>query len=213
MSEIILVGCEFSQVVTGEFRAVGLEAYSCDLLPTEGNSDWHFQGDIFDAVKKIKPTLLIVHPPCPLLTVTGNKWFKPEYIERFPFRVEGRKKSIKFFMDIAMLDIPKICIENPVGIMSTVWRRPDQIIQPYEFGHKEPKKTCLWLKNLPPLMPTKIVEPEYHVCKSGKRLPKWFAYADKKDRWKTRSKTFEGIAKAMANQWGLNKGQLSLKFG
>ena len=108
-------------------------------------------------------------------------------------------------MLLANAPIPKIVIENPVGIMSTVWRKPDQIIQPFQFGHKEPKKTCLWLKGLPLLRPTKLVEPEYHITKSGKRIGKWYAYADKskgqKHRASIRSKTFQGIANAMANQW------------
>ena len=117
-----------------------------------------------------------------------------------------REQGVEFFMKLANADIPKICIENPVGIMSTRWRKPDQIIQPYEFGHPEPKKTCLWLKGLPLLKPTKIVEPEYTISKSGKKLATWYYFCDHmsmSERQKIRNRTFSGIAEGMANQWGV----------
>ena len=150
--------------------------------------------------------MMIAFPTCTYLTVTGNKWFKPEYADRFPNRGRDRELAIEFFMSLVNAPINKIAIENPVGVMSRIYRKPDQIITPCMFGHKEPKKTCLWLKNLPKLQPTEIVLPEYHITKSGKRLPKWYAYADKskgqEHRAKIRSRTFQGIADAMASQWG-----------
>ena len=148
--------------------------------------------------------LAIFHPECTYLTVTGNKWFKPEFKDRFPDRQKQRVDAIEFFLKLATSNIPRICIENPVGIMSTTWRKPDQIIQPYEFGHIEAKKTCLWLKNLPKLKPTKIVEPEYVTFKSGKRMAKWYCDAvklPKEERTLLRATTFQGIADAMAEQW------------
>jgi len=213
----VLIACEYSGTVRDAFIKRGHSAYSCDLLPSEGiHVENHLQMDI-DKALLYNWDLMIGHPPCTYLTVTGNKWFyNPEDKDlpvnerrphpRFMNRKEDRRKGIKFFMKLAEANIGKICIENPVGVISTVWHKPEQIIQPYEYGHKEPKKTCLWLKNLPKLEPTKIVTPEYHTTKSGKRLPKWYAYADKSKgqahRAKIRSKTFQGIADAMAAQWG-----------
>lgn len=193
----ILIAFEESGTVREAFRKKGFNVWSCDLQPSRDNSPFHFQGDVFEIINR-KWDLIIAHPPCTRLTVTGNKWYKPEYRDRFPNIIEEREEAVELFMKITNLDCPRVCIENPVGIMSTRWRKPEQIIQPYEYGHKEPKKTCLWLKGLPLLQPTKIVVPEYHTCKSGKRMPLWYAYADKKDR----SKTFQGIADAMADQWG-----------
>ena len=208
----ILVGFEESQEVCKAFRALGHEAYSNDLKPCSGGKpEWHIQGDIFEAIELIRPGLGIFHPPCTYITITANKWLKDQPARKSgalvgEARREARREAIKFFMLIAHANIERIAIENPVGCMSTVWRKPDQIIQPFQFGHKEPKKTCLWLKGLPLLKHTQIVEPEYHITKSGKRLPKWFAYADKSQgqaaRATIRSKTFPGIAAAMASQWG-----------
>jgi hypothetical protein len=209
---IVLIGCEESQEICLAFRAAGHEAYSNDLKSCSGtHPEWHIQGDVFEAIKLLKPDLAIFHPPCTYLTVTANKWLKDQPARKSgaligEARREARREAIAFFMKLANAPINKIAIENPVGCMSTVWRKPDQIIQPFQFGHKEPKKTCLWLKGLPPLKHTEIVEPEYHTTKSGKRLPKWYAYADKSQgqaaRATIRSKTFPGIAKAMAEQWG-----------
>lgn len=208
---VVLIGCEESQAICIEFRKLGHEAYSCDLKPCSGgHPEWHIQGDLFEAIDSSKWDLGIFHPTCTFLTVTANKWLKDQPKRKSGALVgaerrEARAEAIKFFIRIANADIERICIENPVGCMSSEWRKPDQIIQPFQFGHKEPKKTCLWLKNLPLLVPTKIVEPEYHLTQSGKRLPKWYAYADKSKgqahRAEIRSKTFEGIAKAMAAQW------------
>jgi len=214
----VLVACEFSQVVTRAFRERGHNAHSCDILPTEGNPDWHIEGDVLEHLDD-GWDLMIAHPPCTFLTLTGNKWFKPEYQDRFPTRHKDRAEAIEFFMAFAHADIPHTCIENPLGIMSTKWRRPDQIIQPYQFGHIEAKLTCLWLKNLPPLrfgpapqlmlgetVPpsrTEIRTPEYVTFKSGKRMARWYVEAaSSPNRASIRSKTFPGIAQAMAEQWG-----------
>jgi hypothetical protein len=147
--------------------------------------------------------LMIAHPPCTYLTVTGNKWFKPEFSSRFPHRSAQREAAVEFFMAFARTSIPRVCIENPVGIMSTRWRKPDQIIQPWQYGHPEPKKTCLWLKGLPKLVPTLIVEPEYITSRSGKRMGAWyFLPSQSPERQRMRNRTFQGIADAMADQWG-----------
>jgi site-specific DNA-cytosine methylase len=199
----VLVACEFSGIVRDAFAERGHDAWSCDLLPTEREGN-HIQGDVLEVLDD-GWDLMIAHPPCTYLTVTGNRWFKPEYKERFPTREQDRKDAIEFFMALANAPVPQICVENPVGIMNTQWRKPNQIIQPFQFGHKEAKKTCLWLKDLPTLEHTKIVEPEYVTFKSGKRMAKWYSDAfklPKIEREKVRSKTFTGIAKAMAEQWG-----------
>lgn len=201
----ILIGCEFSQIVTRAFRDKGHDAFSCDILPCDINPNWHIQGDVFDAIKNNSWDLAIFHPPCTYLTVTGNKWMKPEFETRFPGRQQHRLDAIDFFLRLANADIPKICIENPVGIMSTAWRKPDQYIHPYYFGEPHSKKTGLWLKNLPPLEHTKLVEPIFHIYKDGRKDPMWHVETLKLpplERMKARSKTFQGIADAMANQWG-----------
>ena len=201
----ILVACEESQAVTIELRKLGHEAYSCDIEPCSGgHPEWHLQTDVVPLLKE-KWDMIIAFPPCTYLTVTGNKWFKPEYKDRFPTRKQDRHNAIEFFMLIANADCPRIAIENPVGIMSTVYRKPNQIIQPWQFGHEESKKTCLWLKGLPNLEPSKIVEPVVHICKSGAgNEPRWHMETLKlpaAERSKARSKTFPGIARAMATQW------------
>lgn len=154
--------------------------------------------------------MIIAFPPCTYLTVTGNRWFNVErYGEKAIQRHKDREDAVKFFMSIANADCPRIAIENPVGVMSTIWRKPDQIIQPYEFGDPFEKKTCLWLKGLPSLVPTDIVAPPARrEFKSGKTMPAWYADAFKlppKERSIMRSKTFPGVAKAMANQWANRK--------
>lgn len=209
----MLVGCERSGVVREAFRKIGHEAYSCDILPSDDNSPYHIQDDLMNHLDN-NWDLAIFHPECTFLTVTGNKWFKPEYEGRFPTRKQDRINAIDFFMKLACVNIPRIAIENPIGIMSSLWRKPDQIIQPYQFGHIEAKKTCLWLKNLPKLIPTKIVEPEYTTFKSGKRMPTWYCNAaklPKHERMKLRSTTFQGIADAMAEQWGTLQLQENVK--
>jgi len=201
----ILIACEFSGVVREAFRKKGHDAWSCDILDAEDNSPYHLKMDAVKALQEQDWDMLIAHPPCTYLTVTGNKWFKPEYATRFPDRQKNRVEAIEFFMEFAKTNISKVCIENPIGIMSTNWKKPDQIISPHQFGHMEAKKTCLWLKNLPLLKATNIVEPEYTTYKSGKRMATWYANAiklPKDERMKVRSKTFQGIADAMADQWG-----------
>lgn len=202
----VLLACEESQEVTKQLRALGHEAYSCDLLPCSGGyPEWHLQQDVTELLK-LKWDLIIAFPPCTYLTVTGNRWFNIErYGEQAIQRYKDREEAIKFFKLFAEADCKHIAIENPVGIMSTKWRKPDQIINPWQFGDAFEKKTCLWLKGLPNLQPTNIVEPPKRTeFKSGKSMPKWYADAfklPKEERAKLRSKTFEGIAKAMAIQW------------
>ena len=212
-----LIGCEESQTITKALRRRGIEAYSCDILPESGgHPEWHIQDDVVQVAYTGDYTHAIFHPPCTYLTVTGNRWFyHPEDKHlpvderrphpRFPDRQLQRTASVEFFMLLARAPIEHIAIENLVGIMSTLWRKPDQIIQPYEFGDPHAKKTCLWLKNLVPLSPTNIVEPEYVTFKSGKRMAKWYSDAlhlPPAERAKLRSKTFEGIANGIAEQWG-----------
>ena len=218
----VLVACEESQRVTIEMRKFGNEAYSCDLLDCSGgHPEWHIKKDvtlllngncIFNTVDGAeheisgKWDMIIAFPPCTYLTVTGNRWFNYEkYGDKAIQRMLDRNDAIKFFMTIANADCDKIAIENPVGIMSTQWRKPDQIIHPYQFGDAYEKRTCLWLKGLPNLVPTKIVDiPDRIQFKSGKTMAKWFVETSnlpKEQRALVRSKTFPGIAKAMAEQW------------
>ena len=149
--------------------------------------------------------LIIAHPPCTFLTLAGNKWFKPEFAVRFPERQKQRDEAVEFFMVIANADCDKIAIENPVGIMSSRWRKPDQYIEPYMFGDPEKKKTGLWLKGLPNLAPTNVVEPVIIRCKSGANEPRWHMETmglPQEERSRIRSQTFQGIALAMSEQWG-----------
>ena len=221
----VLIACEESQRVCIEFRKLGHEAYSCDIEPCSGgHPEWHIQQDVLPllngncnfktvdgAVHIIngKWDMIIAFPPCTYLTVTGNRWFNVEkYGEKAIKRLQDREQAIKFFWEIANADCNKIVIENPVGIMSTVWRKPDQIIQPYQFGEKAEKKTCLWIKGVDKLVSTHEVEPPDRVkFDSGKTMPKWYAdlwRLPKAERSKLRSRTFYGISKAMAEQWGNN---------
>ena len=172
-------------MVCKAFRDRGHGAYSCDLLPTEGNPDWHIQDDVLKHLDD-DWDLMIAHPPCTHLAVSGARWF----LEK---RADGcQQRAIDFFMKLAQAPILRICIENPIGILSTHWRKPDQIIQPWQFGHGETKATCLWLKGLPLLIPTLIV--------LG-RNPRVHYEPPCPDRWKNRSRFFQGIAEAMAEQW------------
>lgn len=182
----ILVACEESQAVTIEMRRLGHEAYSCDIEPCSGgHPEWHLQQDVIPLLTQ-KWDMILAFPPCTHLAVSGAKWFAAK-------RADGRQQNaIDFFMQFANSDCPRIAIENPVGIMSTVWKKPDQIIQPWQFGHGETKKTCLWLKGLPPLISTEIVE--------GREQRIW-KMPPSEDRAKNRAKTFPGIARAMAEQW------------
>jgi len=205
----ILIACEESQVVTKAFRIRGYDAWSCDLLPTSGEyPEYHIQDDVFNHLDK-NWDLIIAHPPCTFLTVTGNKWMKPEFRDRFPDRPQQREEAIEFFMKFANADCKHIAIENPVGIMSTQWRKPDQYLHPYQFGDPHSKKTGLWLIGLPKLTPTKIVEPEMYTYKTGpkkgRKDPMWHVETLKlppAERSIARSKFFPGFADAMATQWG-----------
>lgn len=194
----VLVACEQSQTVTSAFRALGHEAYSCDLLPCGGAfPQWHLQEDVSPLLSE-PWDLIVAFPPCTHLVVSGAKWFEQK-------RRDGRQQEgINFFMRFTRLDCPRVAIENPVGIMSTIYAKPTQIVQPWMFGDEASKKTCLWLKNLPALIPTQVVGAGEHITyASGRRLPKWYADAyrlPKKERAILRSKTFQGIADAMANQ-------------
>jgi site-specific DNA-cytosine methylase len=202
----ILLACEESQAVTKELRKLGHDAFSCDILPSSGgHPEWHLQQDVTDLLKQ-KWDLIIAFPPCTYLTVTGNRWFNIErYGDKAIKRHADRKEAIDFFMMFANADCEKIAIENPVGVMSSHWRKPNQIINPYQFGDAFEKKTCLWLKGLPELKPTNIVTPPPRTqFESGKSMPTWYADAwklPKEERAKLRSKTFPGIAKAIAEQW------------
>lgn len=187
----IIVGCEESQIVTLKMRNKGHEAYSCDLQATSGfYPEWHIQEDILKVIEWEVWDMLIVFPPCTHLCNSGNRWNQQ--------RIESGKQAeaIKFVKDLARADIKRIAIENPVGILSNVWRQPDQIIQPWQFGHGEQKTTCLWLKNLPKLKPTNIV--------TGREQRIW-KMPPGEDRAKMRSKTYNGIAEAMAEQWSKNE--------
>lgn len=202
-----LVGCEESQTICKALRTLGVEAYSNDLLDCSGgHPEWHLKMDVFEAVKSDDWDLFIVHPECQRLTVAANKYYKPEYAARFPKIHKERKKAIDFFMKLTKVNIPYKAIENPVGIMSSRYRKPDQIIQPYYFGDTERKATCLWLYNLPRLMFTKIVKPDIITLKSGRtdsRLHYESFRLPINERRRIRSKTFLGIAEAIATQWTL----------
>jgi hypothetical protein len=202
----ILVACEESQAVTIEFRKLGHEAYSCDIEDCSGgHPEWHLKQDVIPLLKE-KWDMIIAFPPCTYLTVTGNRWFNVErYGDKAIQRAKDREAAIEFFMLFANADCDKIAIENPIGIMSTTYRKPDQIINPWQFGEPYEKKTCLWLKGLPLLEPTKIVDiPERIAFDSGKTMPKWYSDCFRmapKERAKARSKTFPGVAEAIAKQW------------
>ena len=182
----VLVACEYSATVRDAFRARGHDAWSCDLLPTEGDPQWHDQGSAFDVIDK-GWDLMIAHPPCTDLAVSGARHFAEKI-------ADGRQqRALDFVQRLMDADIPRIAIENPISVISSKIRKPDQIIQPWQFGHGETKATCLWLKNLPKLVPTNVVdgrEARIHKMPPGP------------DRWKERSRTFKGIAEAMSDQWG-----------
>ena len=204
----ILIACEESGAVTDSFIELGFtNVWSCDLEPCSGeNPHRHIQGDVTPLLEQ-KWDMIIAFPPCTYLTVTGNRWFNVDrYGDSAIQRHKDREWAINFFMMLASANCEKIAIENPVGVMSSEWRKPDQIIQPYEFGDPYEKKTCLWLKGLSKLKPTSIVQPPRRKeFASGKSMPKWYADCwnlPKGKRAKLRSKTFPGVAKAMAEQWG-----------
>jgi len=196
----ILIACEESQVVTTAFRDKGHEAYSCDIIETSGkHKEWHLKQDVIPLLNN-SWDMIIAFPPCTHLASSGARWFAQKI-------KDGRQQQgIDFFMAIANANCAKIVIENPVGIMSTKFRKPDQIIHPYMFGEPVKKQTCLWLKGVPKLAPTNIVSTNRDkVFSSGKQMSDWYyktSCLPQKERAKARSKTFQGVADAMANQWG-----------
>ena len=229
----ILIACEESQTVCKAFRKFGINAYSCDILPSSGkHPEWHFNCDIFKVIEEKGGILengeelyidgnwdlMVAHPPCTYLSVSGARWYyhpddkhlptkerRPH--PRFPDRRTHQEDALEFFIKLFEADIDKIAIENPVGVVSTRYRKPDQTVQPWMFGDEATKATCLWLKNLPKLTPTKIVEKgERVVLSSGKSLPKWYSDSfhtsiSTEQRRTLRSKTFQGFADAIAKQW------------
>lgn len=223
----VLIACEESQRVCMAFRERGHEAYSCDIQECSGgHPEWHIMQDVLPLINgncefttcdgtayKIygKWDLLIAHPPCTYLTNTGNRWFNVDrYGDKAVQRMNSREDAVRFFMEFVNADCDRIAIENPIGHMSTAYRKPDQIIQPYQFGYPARKATCLWLKGLPKLNPTKIVPFELETGNYSKGLAAAWATDSngKKLQWndpetaKQRSKTVPGIARAMAEQWG-----------
>ena len=190
----VLVACEFSGTVRDAFRALGHDAWSCDILPPEDDSRWHLQCDVLTVLEGLLHPcvggpwdLMIAHPPCTHLAVSGARWFKE--------KAKEQAEALEFVRALLAAPIPRIALENPVSIISSRIRKPDQIIQPWQFGHGEVKATCLWLKGLPKLVPTNVVEGRHPAC--------WLA-SPGPDRWKIRSRTYQGIADAMAEQWGRN---------
>lgn len=180
----VIVGCEFSGVVRRAFRSLGHNAWSCDLLPAEDGSEFHYEGSVLDYLA-MDWDIGIFHPPCTHLAVSGSRWFKDKQAEQ--------AEALAFVQTLMDAPIPKIALENPISIISSRIRKPDQIIQPWQYGHGETKATCLWLQGLPKLVPTNIVdgrEARVHRMSPGP------------NRWKERSRTFDGIGAAMAQQWG-----------
>jgi hypothetical protein len=179
----VLVACEYSGRVRDAFASQGWEAWSCDLLPTERQTGKHYQGSVEDIINH-NWDLMIAHPPCTHLAVSGARWFKEKQVEQ--------QAALNFVRMLLDAPVPKIALENPVSVISSRIRKPDQIIQPWQFGHGETKATCLWLKGLPKLQPTNVVEGRLNTVH---RMPPG------PNRWKDRSRTYEGIALAMAAQW------------
>ena len=202
----VLIACEYSGVVRDAFSKKGHFAISCDLLPTD-KQGLHHQGTVTDILDE-RWDLMIAHPPCTYLAVSGNRWLYNKDGSRNEDRWANRREALDFVRLLMDAPIERIAVENPVSVISSEIRKPDQIIQPWQFGDEAQKTTCLWLKNLPKLKPTKIVgKGEFVTFKSGKKHPAWYAEAfakakTKAERQKLRSKTFQGIADAMAEQWG-----------
>ena len=211
----VLIACEYSGIVRDAFIKKGHQAVSCDLLPSESDLGEHYQGDVKDILYD-GWDLMIAHPPCTYLSVSGARWYyHPEdkhlpYDERRPHpmhpnRRQYQQEALDFVQLLLDAPIDKIAVENPISVISSRIKKPTQIIQPYEYGHPTSKSTCLWLKNLEPLQPTDIVEPIWIDVSDGKRMSK-FHYdtytLPKEERGKIRSATFPGIAQAMADQWG-----------
>jgi len=211
----ILVACEESQAITKEFRKLGHEAFSCDLLPCSGgHPEWHYQQDVFEVIDK-GWDMMIAHPPCTFLAVSGARWLYNKDGTKNEERWKNQAEGLDFVQRLMDAPIDKIAIENPISVISSNIRKPDQIVHPYHFGDKASKSTCFWLKNLPKLEPTNIVEKgefkEWIDKKTGKtkRQATWYYEALQKaktpaERRTLRSKTFKGMAEAIADQWGLS---------
>lgn len=209
----ILVACEESQAITKEFRALGHEAYSCDILPcTGGHPEWHLEGDVFGFIDQ-GWDLMVAHPPCTFLSVSGARHLYNKDGSKNLDRYRNQREALDFVQKLMDCDIPRIAIENPVSVISSQIRKPDQIVQPWMFGDSASKTTCLWLKNLPKLVATNVVGKgefkEWIDKKSGKmkRQATWYYDAlinakSPEERRSLRSKTFKGIAQAIASQWG-----------
>lgn len=181
----ILIGCEESGKVREAFRAIGHDAYSCDLIPARDGSRWHYQHDVFQVLKQHHWDMLICFPPCTHVCASGARWW--------PQKQREQQKALQFMKSLLEFPITRIAMENPIGKFNTWYRAPDQIVQPWQFGHGETKATCLWLKNLPKLVPTNIVEG---------RVARIHRMAPGPNRARDRSETYQGIADAMAAQWG-----------
>jgi len=198
----ILVACETSAIVRDAFRKLGHDAWSCDLLPCEGDPTWHIEGGALETAYGQTWDMMIAHPPCTYLCSSGLHWNK-----RRPERATLTAEALRFAIHLASAPLPLVAVENPIGRLNTAWKKPNQIIQPHQFGHDASKATCLWLKGLEPLVPTQWVEP-----RMVNGLPRWANQTDSGqnklgpsvDRWKDRSRTYQGIADAMAAQWGKN---------
>jgi site-specific DNA-cytosine methylase len=199
----ILIACEESQTITKEYRKLGFEAYSCDVLDCSGgHPEWHIKGDAIKEAYSGKYDLMIAHPPCTYLAVSGNRWLYNKDKTKNKERWKNRELALDFVRKLMNAPIKKIAIENPVSCISSQIRKPDQIIQPYMFGDEAKKTTCLWLKNLPKLTPTNIVgKGDFKITKGGNKLPSWYNLPPSPMRSKIRSKTFKGIARAIAEQW------------
>jgi len=182
----VLIACEFSGIVRDAFRVRGHEAWSCDLLPSENPSQYHLQCDVLPMLVRCRWDLMIAFPPCTHLAVSGARWFKDKQKEQ--------AAALAFVWKLLNCSIPRIALENPIGVISTRIEKPTQIVHPWQFGHGETKATCLWLKNLPKLIPTNIVEG---------RTPRVHHESPSADRWKNRSRTLIGLANAMAEQWSV----------
>lgn len=200
----VLVACEFSGIVRDAFKARGHDAWSCDLQPTERPGN-HIQGDVLKIIDN-GWDLMIAHPPCQFLSFAGNAWFnESKYGDRARERKKNREIAFQFFMSLVNAPIERICVENPMGYPNSHYRKPDQIINPFQFGDAERKRTCLWLKNLPCLTPVNEVpppEPLYYTGSSGHARYFTDGFSPSPNRQNDRSRTFQGIANAMKSQWG-----------
>ena len=204
----VLVACEFSGIVRDAFRARGHDAWSCDLLPSESDSSYHIQGDVLNELQPGRWDMMIAHPPCTYICIANAPHYNRKKFgdEKVNARLEAQAQSIEFFNLLLNANIPRIAIENPrpLNKLTNITGTYNQVIQPYHFGHHESKTTCIWLKNLPELKPTNVVERGEMMPGIGKRTnPKWsHSLPNNAERWKIRSRTFQGIADAMADQWG-----------